>query len=310
VSRLLVAVPAKINLHLQILGSRADGHHEIWTLFQSIDLTDELVVDDDPGGAVTLAVEPAGAAPGDRDNLVLKAASALCGRTGATRGAKILLRKRIPVGAGLGGGSADAAAALAALDAVWNLRLSPAALAELAGGLGADVSFFLHGGFALGRGRGEIVRPLPDLRPRGVVIAVPPIEVSTAVAFAAAAGRRLTSGEPDATVEAFVAGRREGGVGDPPWGDLGNDLEEVVVEKWPVIGQLVRAIRETGPLHAAVTGSGAAVFGIYADLPAARRAAQEIGSGWRVHVVSTLGRRQAGLLDRRSEQREEERSWK
>jgi 4-diphosphocytidyl-2-C-methyl-D-erythritol kinase len=171
------------------------------------------------------------------------------------------------------------------------------------------VPFFLHGGFALGRGRGEAVEPLPDLRPFAVVIAVPPLEVSTALAFAEA-GRRLTSREPDATVEAFVAGHREGGVGDPPWGDLVNDLEEVVAGRWPVIGRVVRAIRETGPLHAAVTGSGAAVFGIYADLPAARRAAQEIGSEWRVHVISTLGRRQACLLDRRSEHREEERSWK
>jgi len=309
VSRLTVTVPAKINLHLQVLGPRVDGHHEVWTLLQSIGLADVLEVDDAPGGAVKLAVEPAGAAPAGRDNLVLHAVSALRERTGATGGAMIRLRKRIPVGAGLGGGSADAAAALAALDRLWNLRLPPATLADLAAGLGADVPFFLHGGFALGRGRGEAVDPLPDLRPLAVVIAVPPLEVSTALAFAEA-GRRLTSREPDATVEAFVAGHREGGVGDPPWGDLVNDLEEVVAGRWPVIGRVVSVIRETGPLHAAVTGSGAAVFGIYADLPAAHRAAQEIGSEWRVQVISTLGRRQASLLDRRTEHREEERSWK
>jgi 4-diphosphocytidyl-2-C-methyl-D-erythritol kinase len=309
VSTLTVTVPAKINLHLQVLGSRGDGHHEVRTLLQSVGLADELVVDDDPGGEVTLVVEPVCAAPGGRDNLVLQAVSALRERTGATRGAMIRLHKRIPVGAGLGGGSADAAAALAALDRVWDLRLPTAVLTDLAAGVGADVAFFLHGGFALGRGRGEVVDPLPDLRPLTAVIAVPPIEVSTALAFAEA-GRRLTSREPDATVEAFVAGHREGGVGDPPWGDLFNDLEEVVAGRWPVIGRVVRAIRETRPLHAAVTGSGAAVFGIYADLPAARRAAQEIGSEWRVHVTSTLGRRQACLLDRSREHREEERSWK
>ncbi len=308
-SRLTVTVPAKINLHLQVLGLRGDGHHEVWTLFQSVGLADELAFDDHPGGAVTLTVEPAGAAPTGNDNLVVHAVSALRERTGATNGATIRLRKRIPVGAGLGGGSADAAAALAALDRLWNLHLSPAALADLAAGVGADVAFFLHGGFALGRGRGEDVEPLPDLRPLAVVIAVPPIEVSTAMAFAEA-GRRLTSREPEATVEAFVAGHREGGVGDPPWGDLCNDFEEVVAGQWPVIGRVVRAVRATGPLYAAVTGSGAAVFGIYSGLPAARRAAQEIGSGWRVHVVSTLGRRQARVLDRRSEHREEERSWK
>jgi 4-diphosphocytidyl-2-C-methyl-D-erythritol kinase len=306
---LTVTVPAKINVHLQVLGSRGDGHHEVWTLFQSIGLEDELEVDGHPGGAVRLEVEPAGAAPAGRDNLVLHAVSALRERTGETRGAVIRLRKRIPVGAGLGGGSADAAAALTVLDRLWDLRLPPGTLTDIAAGLGADVPFFLHGGFALGRGRGEIVDPLPDLRPLAVVIAVPPLEVSTALAFAEA-DRRLTCREPDATVEAFVAGHREGGVGDPPWGDLVNDLEEVVAGRWPVIGRVVRAIRETGPLHAAVTGSGAAVFGIYADLPAARRAAREIGGEWRVHVISTLGRRQACLLDRRSEHREEERSWK
>lgn len=308
-NRISVTVPGKINLHLQILGSRADGNHEVWTLFQSVDLADELAIDESPGSGLKLAVEPVGAAPGGSDNLVVHAVSALRERTGTTRGAMIRLRKRIPVGAGLGGGSADAAATLVGLNRLWNLRLSPATLADLAARVGADVAFFLHGGFALGRGRGENVEPLPDLRPLAVVIAVPPIEVSTALAFAEA-GRRLTSRGPDATVEAFAAGHREGGVGDPPWGDLVNDLEEAVGERWPVVGRVVRAVRETGPLHAAVTGSGAAVFGIYADPRAAGRAAREIGNEWQVHVGSTLGRRQACLLNLPSGYREEERSWK
>ena len=121
-SHLTVAAPAKINLHLQILGARPDNHHEVWTLFQTIDLCDDLMVGDVTDDSVTMVVEPAGAAPEGGDNLVVKAASLLRKRTGVRRGAEILLRKRIPVGAGLGGGSADAAAALVALDRLWGLR--------------------------------------------------------------------------------------------------------------------------------------------------------------------------------------------
>ncbi len=306
---LTVAVPAKINIHLQILGARSDNHHEVWTLYQSIDLFDEISVGDGTDGTLSLVVEPAGAAPGGGDNLVLRAASVLSECTGVRRGAEILLRKRIPVGAGLGGGSADAAAVLVALNRLWGLDVSATELVDLAARVGSDVAFFLHGGFALGRGRGDEIDPLPDLHPFAVVIAVPPIEVSTALAYAEA-GRRLTSRGPDATVEAFVAGHRESGDGAPPWSALFNEFEGVVTERWPEIGQIVRTLRATGTLHAAVTGSGAAVFGIYADLSAARRAATEIGNRWQVSVGSTIGRQQAGLTGHRIEHRGEEWTWK
>ncbi len=308
-SLLTVAAPAKINIHLQILSARSDDHHEVWTLYQSVDLCDEVVVRDAPDGSVTLVVEPEGAAPGGGDNLVLRAASMLSERAGVRRGAAIRLHKRVPVGAGLGGGSADAAAALTALNRLWGLRLPLADLVDLAAGLGSDVPFFLHGGLALGRGRGDEIFPLPDLRPFGVVIAVPPIEVSTALAYAEA-GRRLTSRGPDATVEAFVAGHRVTGAGEPPWSALFNDFEEVVTGRWPEIGLAVLALRATGTLHAAVTGSGAAVFGIYPDLSAARRTAREIGNRWQVFVGSTVGRQQAGLMGHQIVHRGEERTWK
>ncbi len=308
-SLLTVAAPAKINIHLQILGARSDDYHEVWTLYQSIDLCDEVVVSDAPDGLVTLAVEPAGAAPGGGDNLVIRAVSAVRELTGVRRGAEIRLRKEIPVGAGLGGGSADAAAALVAVDRLWDLQLSCADLVDLAAGVGSDVAFFLHGGFALGRGRGDDIDPLPDLHPLAVVVAVPSIEVSTELAFAEA-GRRLTSRGPDATVEAFVEGHREGAVGEPPWSALLNDFEEVVTERWPEIGLVARALRATGTLHAAVTGSGSAVFGLYADLSAAHRAATEIGNKWQVYVGSTIGWQEAGLMGDRIEYRGEERTWK
>jgi 4-diphosphocytidyl-2-C-methyl-D-erythritol kinase len=178
-------------------------------------------------------------------------------------------------------------------------------LEEVASAIGSDVKFFLRGGLALGRGRGDEISPLPDIRQRGVVVAMPELRISTASAFEELS-RRLTFRGPDATVEAFVEARREAGTGDPPWGSLGNDFEELVTKRWPEIGRLIGAVRATAPLHAAITGSGAAVFGIYADRAAAREARRWLGSGWRVHVGSTLGNRRAALLDREWDPREEE----
>ena len=308
-SRVKVTVPAKINLHLQVLGPREDGFHDIWTLYQSVDLADEISVEDRPPGAMALVVEPAGSAPEGCDNLVLKAASALRDRTGVQRGAKIRLRKRIPAGAGLGGGSADAAAALVALDRLWETGLTIRDLEVLAAKIGSDVTFFLHGGLAVGRGRGNTVERLPDLPSLAVCIVVPDLEVSTAWAFAEMAFR-LTSRRPDATVEAFAAGRGNGVMSDPPWRSLFNDFEEVVTGRWPEIGRIVRTVQGTGPLTTAMAGTGAAVFGIYAVTAAARRAAGKIGNEWQMHVGSTLGRHDSGLLECRAWDREEERPWK
>lgn len=304
-NRLTVLAPAKINLHLQVLGPRGDGFHEVWTVFQSIDLADRVSVSENSDGRVRLEVEPVGAVPVGRENLVFKAGLALRERAGVDRGADLHLLKRIPVGAGLGGGSADAAAALVALDRLWRLNMDFATLGAIASSIGSDVRFFLHGGLALGRGRGDNILQLPDTRPRGVVVAVPELRVSTAAAFEGLS-RLLTSRRPDVTVEAFVAARREAGTGDPPWRSLHNDFEEVVTERWPEIGRLARAVRATAPLHAAVTGSGAAVFGIYADQAAAREAAQEIGSDWQLYVGSTIGGRRAALSVRECDPREEE----
>lgn len=308
-NRLVVTVPAKLNLHLQVLGKRADEYHDVWTLFQSIDLADGLHVEDSPDGQVTLTVEPTATVPVDEDNLVLQAVDALRRHTGLDRGAVLRLCKRIPVGAGLGGGSADAAGALFALDRLWGLHLPLPVLSDVASDVGSDVAFFLHGGLALGHGRGDQILPLPDMRARGVVVAAPPLQISTTEAFAEL-DRRLTSRGPDATVEAFVVDHREDGEGEPPWRSLLNDFERVVTQRWPEVGRVARAIRDTKPLHAGLTGSGAAVFGIFADLPAAHRAAREIGHECLVHVGSTLGRRQVRQLNEGCEQGEEDRSWK
>jgi len=288
---LTVNAAAKINLHLRVLGRRRDGYHQIQTLLQTIGLADDVSVSLAPAGVLELRVQPEGILPSGDANLVLRAAEILRQHAGAEVGAKIELYKRIPVGAGLGGGSSDAAAALVLLAELWGLKLGPGALCELAAGLGSDVPFFLTGGLAMATGRGEIVRSLPDLRDYAVVVCAPPIEVSTAEVYARlAVDSGLTARRPDDTVDAFVAALENTGSVAPPWRDLKNDLEPVVITYWPEVGRAVAALKATAPLHAAVTGSGAAAFAVYSDLAGARRGAQGLNNGWNVYVTSMIGR--------------------
>lgn len=286
-----VSAAAKINLDLRILNRRSDGFHEVQTLIQTIDLTDEIRATVAPSDVLDLQVTPAGAVSSGIDNLIMRAAEALRRHTGVKAGARLELAKRIPIGAGLGGGSSDAAAALVLLDFLWDLHLQPFELQNLAAEIGSDVPFFLTGGLALATGRGEIVRPLPDLVDCGVVVCTPPLEVATVDVYDRfASGPRLTPRGPKATVDAFVAGLDNAGTIVLPWQDLGNDLEPVVVENWPEVGRAVTALQTLGPLCAAVTGSGAAAFAVFPDLEAARDGADGLDESWNVHVGSTLGR--------------------
>lgn len=282
---------AKINLDLRVLYRRSDGYHEVQSLLQTIDLKDEVRAAPAPPGVLELRVDPAGAVSSGGDNLVLRAADAVGRYAGVEAGARFELSKRIPVGAGFGGGSSDAAATLLLLDELWGLRLEPDALTELAAGLGSDVPYFLVGGLAMASGRGELVKPLPDLADYGVVVCAPPIEVSTADVYGEFSSRpRLTVRRPDASVEAPVSGSGDGRVTVLPWQELRNDLEPAVIERWPEVGRAVAALRATGPLHAAVTGSGAASYAVFPDLAAARVAAAGLEDRWKVRVVSTIGR--------------------
>lgn len=296
-TRLAISVPAKINLHLQVLGLRPDGYHELRTLFQSIDLADELYASSMVNGVLELRVEPEGAVTGADDNMVLRAATALRERAGVAAGAKLELHKRIPVAGGLGGGSADAAATLILLDELWDLNLGAADLVDLAADLGSDVPFFLHGGLAMGVGRGEEVSPLPDLQSFDLVVVTPQLRVPTAEVFDRLTPQ-LTSSGLDATVYAFTTGRPGDHRIDPPWGDFFNELESVVVEGWPEVGRVVDALRATDPLHAAVTGSGASAFAVYPDSRRASDAAAALGDRWQVFVGSTLTRDRARLAVR------------
>ncbi|MET0917022.1 MAG: 4-(cytidine 5'-diphospho)-2-C-methyl-D-erythritol kinase, partial [Burkholderiales bacterium] len=179
-ARLVVSAPAKVNLFLHVTGRRADGYHTLESLFVLIDWSDTLTLEARDDGAI-VRTQPL---PGvdDRDDLAVRAAQALRDATGVTRGVTIAVDKRIPMGAGLGGGSADAAGVLLALNRLWQLGLPRPALAEIGGRLGADVPFFVGGETALARGTGDLLTPvsMPTL---WLALAVPKVRVSTAEIF-------------------------------------------------------------------------------------------------------------------------------
>lgn len=280
---------AKINLDLRILGTRADGYHELATLFQTVALHDSLTFT--PGGP---GFEIRCAAPGiplDRSNLVWRAAEALwlaAGRSGPLPAVRVDIEKGIPTQAGLGGGSSDAAAALRALDALWSLASPVERLCEIAAGLGADVAFFLMGGAALGRGRGEVLAPLPDLPTWPLVIARPPFGVSTREAYAwyDADGARGSAPLLTPVSEADWPGCLD---------RCTNDLEGPVIRRHPQVGALVAALRRSGARLAMMSGSGSAVFGLFGERPAALAAAAAVTgtAAWVTHVLPGVGYRAA-----------------
>jgi len=289
-TRLETSVPAKINLHLRVLGQRRDGFHELSTLFQSIDLFDHLTAVHAPPGTLCLEVDPVGAVGTNDDNLVLRAARALADVSGSEVGASLKLQKKIPVGGGLGGGSADAAAALVLLDRLWGCGLDGSSLHKLAADLGSDVPFFLHGGLVHGGGRGDEVFELDDLEQLAVVVTVPNVRISTAEVFGLM-DARLTSNRQEGTVYAFAADLRR----RLDWQEMTNELEDVVVSCWPKVGEGLRILRSSGPLHASLSGSGAAIFAVFGSAEAARRVAGELPASWFVHVGTTLQRPAAQL---------------
>ncbi len=193
---IIIRCPAKLNLFLEVLGKRADGFHDLDTVMQAIGLCDELrITPGEEGEGLSLACSDA-SLPTDSRNLVLRAALALRERTGCRRGARLSLTKRIPMQAGLGGGSSDAAGALVGLNAAWGLGLSREELRQVAATVGSDVAFFLYGGTARCTGRGEVVEPVPAPAVFHYVLVCPNVGVSTADAYGrlGALTRELSNG--------------------------------------------------------------------------------------------------------------------
>lgn len=202
---LRVRAPAKVNLCLEVLGRRPDGYHEIRTVMQAVSLYDELEVRPRPDGLLRLQCDDPDV-PADQTNLVMRAARLLEDRWGTQPGADVQLTKRIPVGGGLGGGSADGAVALMALSELWGLAPSGEELTEMAAALGSDAPFFVSGGTALCEGRGERVTPLRCAEPIHHVLVMPPERVSTARVYARVSPRLTEGHAARSVIEALAEG--------------------------------------------------------------------------------------------------------
>jgi 4-diphosphocytidyl-2-C-methyl-D-erythritol kinase len=281
----MVRTPAKVNLALEVLGKRADGYHEISTVLQAIDLFDRLIMEDAEDLSL-VTTDPA--LPVDDANLVIRAARALGAAAGVRRGARIALDKRIPVAAGLGGGSSDAAATLVALNRLWGLRWSVGRLTELAVGLGMDVPFFLGRGRALGTGRGERLEPLPADGGYALVLANPNFPLSTRESYARVPAGWQAEAKGTRAVMAALRIRSAAELGTA----LTNHLEDVVAPAVPAIGQMKAALLAAGALGAAMSGSGPTVFGVARSLDHARQIRRRVNrAGWSCWAVRTLSGR-------------------
>lgn len=262
---------AKINLGLEVLGTRQDGYHELRTIFQTITLRDDVEIRTG-GREVTVRCDHP-AVPAGGENLAARAAAELRRYAGRKEGVQIRITKRIPVAGGLGGGSSNAAAVLLGLDRLWRLGLGPAGLHPLARRLGADVPFFLMGGTALGLGRGDEVYPLRRQVRAHVVVADPARPLSTAAVFRRL-DRSLTPRENSHTIFRFISRDLEG-QGDA-FPILANDLEKAALEEAPDLADQVRRIRgilvQEGAVSASLSGSGSSFFGLFGDARRARRA--------------------------------------
>jgi len=262
--KIRVAAPAKVNLYLDVLGRREDGYHEIDTVMQTVSLADTITLREAPDGRLSLTVggRAEGVPVGD-DNLVMRAARLMASRTGRPAGATIHIDKRIPLGAGLGGGSSDAAATLVGLSDLWQLSLDEREIESMAAELGSDVPFFVRGGTARCRGRGEVVEPLCV---NGVLRAVLVISepLSTSEVYEECDRQPLTS-RPGVDILSMIDRGIDlaGFAGRPVF----NGLQAAAVRIRPEIGAVLDAVVSAGArlpsgaaVHAAVSGSGSCVF--------------------------------------------------
>jgi 4-diphosphocytidyl-2-C-methyl-D-erythritol kinase len=273
---------AKVNLHLEVLEKRSDGYHEIQSLMQRIDLSDEVEVH--AGGAgIRLAAEGE-AIPGGMDNLACRAAQLFCRQTGVTESLEIRIRKRIPVAAGLGGGSSNAGAVLAMLNDLFRVGLDRESLMEMGARLGSDVPFFLFPKAALARGRGERLSPVGLPEGLGFWLLVPPFRISTPWSYE--------------TFDRLTGGKKKAGTHlRDSYSDLmellpvlKNDLEIPALSGYPEIGRMKQELLERGAKGALMSGSGPVTFGLFPSKKEAEKAAGRFNppEGWQSIVAEGI----------------------
>lgn len=275
--RIVLPSFAKINLTLEVLNKRPDGFHNIRTIFHTISLADRITIDYEPSNAIELSIEDSANIP---DNLILRAARAALEAAGAGGRFHFRLEKNIPMGAGLGGGSGNAAVALMA---VASLVCAQVDQRRIAASLGSDVPFFLEGGCAFGEGRGTELLPLPDAASRPLLLVTPGIHVSTPEAYA---NLRRTA-EYRAAADHSARMRNEVGTG-AEWTSGVNDFEAPVFAVHPALAAIKEQLEQHGAIKALMSGSGSSVFGVFDTYSAREHAASVISAN--SHKVEIVGR--------------------
>ena len=268
--------PAKLNLFLHVTGRRPDGYHEIQTLFQLLDWGDEIFIRTTADG--TIGREPADYPVAEADDLVVRAAKSLQQATACSKGARIGVSKRIPLGSGLGGGSADAATVLLALNHLWGCGLDRSALATLGVRLGADIPLFVHGRTAMATGIGDRLEPV-ELGIRHYVLVCPAVSIETRAIFADPDLRR--DSQPISLAEALVGRGR-------------NDCEAVVRKHYPAMVSAFETLRRWG--QPVMTGTGSGIFLQMDSADRAMSAAREIKSLYNVRAVSGVDQSSLHLI--------------
>ena len=273
---------AKINWTLDVLFKRDDGYHELRTIYQTVSLHDQLHITATDGSIETACDDPR--VPCDETNLAFKAASLLREATRTSQGARIEIEKRIPVAAGLGGGSSNAAATLLALVKIWQVEVGEPELFRIAAMLGSDVPFFLIGGTALGVGRGEELHPIEQVQCEHILLVNPGFAVSTRDAYEKLS--RLTRSEPPFIMPFTLPAAK--GIRELPLAAR-NDLEEVVLAAHPEIAEVKRRLTSLGARHALMSGSGATVFGVFDNSQMIERAESTVrASGYWAERARTV----------------------
>lgn len=279
---------AKVNLYLRVLGRRDDGYHELCTVFQTVSLHDSITFSE--AAELSLTWNQNEVAVSD-DNLIIRAANLLKRRFRIGHGARINLVKTIPAPGGLGGGSSNGAVALLGLSKLWKLNADRQMLGELAARIGSDVPFFLHGGAAIGYGRGEQIEELPDLAVGPMLIVTPNIAVSTPEAFYRLSAPNLTK---QALNRNLSVCRDEARSRDLLLSALKNDLEPSVFEAYPEVRRVKETLLQLGARTVAMSGSGASVFAIFEKEETRQAALKALDKevNWRKFAVAAISRKE------------------
>jgi len=286
---------AKVNLDLRVLNRRPDGFHELRTVFQTISLADTIDIEYEPARRTNISIDDPLAIPG---NLVVKAAQAVLDALKIHARMHFRLRKKIPMGGGLGGGSSNAASVLLALPVLIGRRLD---VRQIAADLGSDVPFFLSGGAAVGIGRGTEVYEMPDLKPEPILVVSSGLHVATGPAYQAL-GRGLTASDSSSKINEFqafvrVLASRHSAVAASPFS--ANDFEAVVFRQYPLLPTIGRKLSKLGAAGVRMTGSGSAIFGIFRSRAERDRAEAVLKRKYLVMPASLVSREAYRRLWRR-----------